>query len=266
MEPTMKNLSICLLLINLVPFNAYSKNKKNEETKEKKEVASKNMCIGAGPQSPRDIDSGVGDNSVNFSYAANLDGMNLCNVHFHTNAEHKSKNFSNFQKDGEHSGWSCGKKESAKEGSHNEYKGCEGISEGSTIEVHWVYTSCDIKAKGIEPGLGLGACSTDVCNNPQLRVEAEVFTLSKNSKLNFNNLQPVSFRENAVSYIGSTTGTSFSNDHCSPFQVSWNVRTSCKELDIDHFAKWCKSNAYGENHAHGVRELVTERSLLSETK
>jgi len=62
---------------------------------------------------------------------------------------------------------------------------------------------------------------------------------------------------------GSTTGTSWSNSHCSPLQVTWDVKKTCGVLDIDDFSKWCSNNKYKDNHAHGVRELVTSEALLS---
>jgi hypothetical protein len=38
-----------------------------------------------------------------------------------------------------------------KKGSHVEYKHCEGVAPGDTIEVHWVYTTCDTETKGAKP-------------------------------------------------------------------------------------------------------------------
>ena len=67
----------------------------------------------------------------------------------------------------------------------------------------------------------------------------------------------------SVVYTGATTGTSYSNTHCSPFQVTWDVKETCETLDIDDFSKWCSDNKYHDNHAHGVRELVTSEPLLS---
>jgi len=44
---------------------------------------------GFGPQSPRDIDAIAGNNPRSFSAAPASAEMNLCNIHFHKNAEHK---------------------------------------------------------------------------------------------------------------------------------------------------------------------------------
>lgn len=44
---------------------------------------------GYGPQSPRDLNSKKGSNKRTFSAAPAYQQMNLCNIHFHKNAEHK---------------------------------------------------------------------------------------------------------------------------------------------------------------------------------
>ena len=53
---------------------------------------------------------------------------------------------------------------------------------------------------------------------------------------------------------------------CSPLQVTWSVRPQCAKLDINSVGKWCESNEFSEDHAHGVRKLVTSPKLLSEIK
>lgn len=232
----------------------------------KQAAPSANQCVAAGPQAPRDITKTDGANVVLFGATPDLAKMSLCNVHFHRSAEHKGANFSVFVEDGEHSGWACQQPPARKPGheGHSKYQGCDGIAPGDTIEVHWVYTTCDIASKGSKPlGAGLQGCMTETCANPQLRVEAQVFLLTENGKLKFTGSAPLSNEDGTVRYIGSTTGASFSNKHCSPLQVSWNVRPSCSPLNIHEFAKWCASNKFKENHAHGVRELVTSPALLS---
>jgi hypothetical protein len=137
------------------------------------------------------------------------------------------------------------------------------IAAGDTIEVHWVHTTCDIETEGVTPmGGGLSACLTTMCPNPQLKVVAQVFVLQKNGELKFTD-SLVSSNDPSVVYTGSTTGTSYSNHHCSEFQVTWDVKKTCDSLDIDDFSKWCSNNEYKDNHAHGVRYLVTSETLLS---
>ena len=227
--------------------------------------AEENQCIGAGPQSPRDIDVSAGSNSVIFNEAPSISDMNLCNVHFHRNAEHKAAAYSTFVKDGDNSGWACQEPAPGRlADKHAEYKGCEGIAEGDTIEVHWVYTTCDINTHGVKPlGGGLNACLTTMCPNPELRVVAQVMVLEKNGKEKFSDKSPIKHSDPTVVYTGSTTGTTWNNNHCSPLQVTWDVKETCDTLDIDDFSKWCGHNKYNEKHAHGVRDLVKSEKLLS---
>ncbi|MDH3328667.1 MAG: delta-class carbonic anhydrase [Desulfobulbaceae bacterium] len=254
----MKYVGIALLMSAALIGNVYASEQKHETPKEE------NKCIGAGPQAPRDIDSLAGSNSVIFGVAPSIKDMDLCNIHFHWNAEHKSAAYSTFVTAGDHSGWACQEPAPGRLAQeHAEYNGCQGIAEGDTIEVHWVHTTCDVESEGVTPmGGGLNACLTTTCSNPQLRVVAQVFVLQKNGKLKFTDAL-ISNNDPSVVYTGATTGTSYSNTHCSPFQVTWDVKKTCETLDIDDFSKWCSSNIYNDNHAHGVRELVTSEALLS---
>jgi Delta carbonic anhydrase len=254
----MRYVGIALLLSAALVGNVYANEQKHEAPQEA------NKCIGAGPQAPRDIDNTAGSNPVVFTMAPEIADMNLCNVHFHRNAEHKAAAYSTFVKDGEHSGWACQEPAAGRlENEHAEYNGCLGVTEGDTIEVHWVYTTCDINSPGVQPaGKGLSACMTSTCANPELRVEAQVFTLQKNGDLKFAQA-PTNATDPIVTYIGSTTGPTYNNNHCSQFQVTWDVNPTCRTLDIDDFSKWCSDNQYNENHAHGVRDLVTPEGLLS---
>ncbi len=242
-------------------------------------------CEGFGPQTPRDIDNLTGENSRMFTMAPPSTEMNLCNIHFHENAEHKAKAFSIYAGDGNHgydSGYQCGISKELSKAELAPTKGaiCKGehgdLQPGDTIEVHWVHTSCDIK-----PGAGLGSCLSDTCANPELRVETQVFTLVNDSNaLDFNDLdydgnkvngyhQPKALPTNTgkpVEFLGSTTGPKYSEQQCSPLQVGWSVRPQCAKLDINSVGEWCKDNAFDEDHAHGVRKLVTNPKLLSTIK
>jgi len=252
------SIGLALLAGVALAGNVYASGDKHEAPKEK------NHCIGAGPQAPRDIDKHAGSNSVIFSEAPAVENMNLCNIHFHRNAEHKAAAYSTYVEDGDHSGWACQEPAPGRLAhKHAEYNSCEGIAEGDTIEVHWVYTTCDVESEGVTPmGGGLNACMTSICANPQLRVVAQVFMLQKNGELKFAD-SPTNTNDPTVDYIGSTTGPTYNNEHCSQFQVTWDVNATCHTLDIDDFSKWCSNNKYHESHAHGVRELVTPEALLS---
>ena len=238
-------------------------------------------CEGFGPQAPRDIDSVAGENARLFSLAPSYTKMNLCNIHSHNNAEHKAKDFSIYAGEGEHGhggGYQCKMSKSLTEAELKapEKNACKGIKPGDTIEVHWVYSSCDVK-----PGEGLGSCLSASCSNPDLRVEAQVFTVVNDpSALNFKTMsydgnmvnglhQAKSLPTNTgkpVEFMGSTTGTKYTEQQCSPLQVTWSVRPKCAKVDINSLSEWCEGNAFKESEAHGVRMLVTNPKLLSKIK
>jgi len=244
-----------------------------------KAAASGPACTGFGPQTPRDIDSLEGTNKRVFALAPPSSEMNLCNIHFHNNAEHKAKDFAIYAGAGDNGmggGYQCGMSKTLSKAELAAPKGavCKGLKPGDTIEVHWVHSSCDVT-----PGKGLGSCLSDSCANPNLRVETQVFTLvNDSSALNFGDLgygghmvdglhQAKAIPNNTgapVEFLGSTTGPSYTEAACSPLQVSWSVRPQCAKLDINSLGKWCDSNVFEEDHAHGVRKLVTNPDLLSE--
>jgi hypothetical protein len=255
-----KSLGLALVCSVILAGNVYA----NEQSHTTPAPKAENQCISAGPQAPRDIDSLAGSNSVIFQAAPAIADMDMCNIHFHRNAEHKAAAYSTFVNDGSNSGWACQEPAAGRlEEEHVEYNGCQGIAEGDTIEVHWVYTTCDTKSEGVTPmGDGLSACMTTACSNPQLRVVAQVFILQKNGELKFAE-SPLDHKDPTVVYNGSTTGTSYGNNNCSPYQVTWDVKATCGTLDIDSFSNWCGNNKYNDHHAHGVRELVSSEALLS---
>lgn len=243
--------------------------------------ASEDICAGYGPQTPRDIDNRAGANQRMFSLAPGYQDMNLCNIHFHVNAEHKAQDFSIYAGEGEKGlggGYKCNDSASltAAELTAPESNFCKYIKPGDTIEVHWVYSSCDVA-----PGKGLGACLAESCANPDLRVESQVFTVVNDpSALNFLDFTYGGNRVNGyhqakmlptdtgepVEFPGSTTGPKYSALKCSPLQVSWRVRPRCAKVDINSLSTWCQENVFKENYAHGVRKLVTRPELLSEIK
>jgi hypothetical protein len=239
------------------------------------------VCKGFPPQAPRDIDNIAGENTSIFSLSPSYKEMNLCNLHFHVNAEHKAKDFSIYAGDGVNGlggGYQCNDTKSLSQSELQAPKTnfCKDVKPGDTIEVHWVYTSCETT-----PGKSLNSCFSDACINPNLRVESKVFLVVNDaSALNFMDFayggnivdgyhQAKSLPTNTgkpVEYVGSTTGPTYTEQKCSPFQGTWSVRSNCAKVDINSLSEWCKDNVFEENHAHGVRELVTHPKLLGEIK
>jgi hypothetical protein len=233
------------------------------------------VCQKYGPQTPRDIGNKNGTNPGAFALAPAASQLNLCNMHFHANAEHKGPGFSVFAGKGEHGGFKCNDtpKLSAAELKAPEPGACHGIKPGDTIEVHWVYSSC-----AVSPGSGLEACLSEQCANPVLRVESQVFlVVNSGAALNFSSFtyagnvvkgvhQPKALPAKTgkpVVFRGSTTGPKYTEQKCSPLQATWSVRPACAKLDINSLDRWCAGNVFKEDHAHGVRELVTTPELLA---
>ena len=65
---------------------------------------------GFGPQAPRDIDAVAGSNTVVYNMAPAHTEMNLCNIHFHKNAEHKGGEFTTYAGNGDGQGSDTGYK------------------------------------------------------------------------------------------------------------------------------------------------------------
>lgn len=89
-------------------------------------------------------------------------------------------------------------------------------------------------------------------------------TLTQHQKVNGYH-QAVNIPNNMgtpVQYEGSTTGPSY-NEKASPLQVSWSVRPKVAKVNIETVGQWCKGNTFNEDHAHGVRNLVLNKDLLS---
>lgn len=237
---------------------------------------------GYGPQSPRDLTTKKGSNKRIFSVAPSYQRMNLCNIHFHKNAEHKGGEFTTFAGPGDGHGYETGFKYSGKLAA-NESKPLDsevcksehgGLQVGDTVELHYVHSSAQVV-----PGPTLNSCLSESDINPQLRVEAQVFVLVNDSNAaDFSKLteigevngyqQALNIPRNTgkpIHYAGSTTGPSY-NEKGSPLQVSWSVRPRVMKVNAETVGQWCQSNAFKEDHAHGVRNLVVKEELLSRIK
>lgn len=246
---------------------------------QRQELSKNTLNKGFGPQSPRDIASTAGANPVQFGAAPPSTAMNLCNIHFHKNAEHKGGEFTQYAGNGDGHGYGTGYKYSgtlsAAELKPVDKKICASshgeLQPGDTIEVHYVYSSA-----AVAPGPTLGACLSESISNPQLRVEAQTFVLvNDGAALDFGRLaqfglvagfqQALNIPSNTgvpVQYAGSTTGPAY-NQAGSPLQVSWSVRPKVAKVNAQTVGAWCESNVFKEDHAHGVRNLVDDPRLLS---
>lgn len=273
-------LSTCLLILISLSISSTAKDNVPDAELHPDDIHT-NACQGYGPQTPRDIDNATGTNKRIFALAPSYKEMNLCNIHFHNNAEHKAKAFSIYAGEGvkgHGGGYQCNMSQTLNKSELAKPKGtvCKGLKPGDTIEVHWVHSSCDI-----QPGKGLGSCLSESCANPNLRVETQVFTLvNDKAAMNFKELSYDGNTSNGlhqakaiptntgkpVEFLGSTTGPKYTEQKCSPLQVTWSVRPKCAKLNINSLAEWCEGNIFEEDHAHGIRKLVTNPALLSKIK
>ena len=124
--------------------DAHSQVSDNAIAKQREMLAKNTLGQGFGPQSPRDIDASAGDNNVAFNMSPAYTEMNLCNIHFHKNAEHKGGEFNTYVGNGDGHGYQSGFKYSGKL-SPAELKPvgkdiCPskhgGLAPGDTIEFH----------------------------------------------------------------------------------------------------------------------------------
>ncbi len=282
----MKTIKLCILALAVsASFGAVAKNAHETVSdkviaEQRQELAESTEGEGFGPQSPRDIDSAAGNNTLTFNAAPKYTEMNLCNIHFHKNAEHKGGEFTKYAGNGDGHGYQSGFKYSgqltAAELAPVKGEICPSkhgdVKPGDTIEVHYVHTTAQV-----EPGETLGACFNDANKNPQLRVETQVYVVVNDaSALDFEELnehekqdgvhQAINIPNNTgkpIQYAGSTTGPGY-NEKGSPFQVTWSVRPKVAKVNIATVGEWCEGNAFDEDHAHGVRNLVVNKDLLSE--
>jgi hypothetical protein len=234
---------------------------------------------GFGPQSPRDIGQKAGTNLRSFGTAPERNGLNLCNIHFHKNAEHKGGDFTTYAGNGDGKGSNTGYVYNGTLSAvqmkpvSNLVCAAKGdpLQSGDTLEVHFVYSSAQVA-----PGPTLGACLAESTMNPGLRVEGQVIVLANDTNaMDFSELAEVTQVDGyyqapnvpttmgtPIQYLGSTTGPAY-NEKASPLQVSWSVRPQVAVIDINSISEWCDDNVFKEDHAHGVRNLVQNPKLLS---
>ncbi len=276
---TLFKVGVAATLLTLAACSGDDSKAENKESKATEVTEAGELCTDFGPQTPRDITFTAGTNTTKFPMAPNYRKMNLCNIHTHTNAEHKGPGFSKFVNNTDSGGFACNDTDSLTEAQLTDPmngKGAyKGVKPGDTIEVHWVHTSCDI-----EPGEGLGSCLTDGCDDPLLRVETQVF-LVVNDPDNAYDFTELAYGGNVqngfhqakripndtgkpVVFRGSTTGPSYTQSVCSPMKVTWSVRPQCARVDISSLHKWAADgNVFNETKSHGVRQLVTAPELIS---
>ncbi|QIL42938.1 hypothetical protein G7045_00955 [Acidovorax sp. HDW3] len=247
--------------------------------RQQQQLAAQTAGQGYGPQAPRDLAVAAGSNPITFAKAPAHTAMNLCNIHLHQNAEHKGGEFTQYAGNGDGAGFGTGYRysgaltpaELAPLGAGVCPSAHGSLQSGDTIELHYVHSSAQV-----QPGPTLGACLNAGTQNPQLRVLAQVLVLVNDPGAHdFRHLtrhgmvqgyaQALGLLQNTgvpLEYLGSTTGPAY-NEKGSPLQVTWRVYPQVAKVNIASLGAWCQGNVYQEEHAHGVRNLVTLPQLLA---
>lgn len=154
-----------------------------------------------------------------------------------------------------------------------QFEHCKDVHVGHTYEIHYVHSTGGPKS-GPPMSAGLGGALNET-RNPTVIVQAQVYVVvndekydSATSLLNFQQAEHPSIQfVDVVAYSGSTTGTSFNNEYCSPYEVSWHVDRSCHRVSAKSFDAMCASmkkeygrdgNEYdgGDLEPHGSRTLL----------
>jgi hypothetical protein len=139
-----------------------------------------------------------------------------------------------------------------------DFKYCVETEVGGTYELHWVYSS---GGTSVGDGLG-GAFSREA--NPLVVVQAQVFVVV-NDDAYTQNMFIGSWVEDlatdGVKYLGSTTGTKYDNEVCSPYMVSWHVDRKCHLIAASTMDAMCHDMAqlydmHADVETHASRVLV----------
>jgi len=151
---------------------------------------------------------------------------------------------------------------------------CKGVEVGKTYEVHYVWSTAGADPENLDDGLGQAANGRNLLN-PFIVVQAQVFVIVNDENRSIDDDMTKGWNENlakttgvgAVSYAGSTTGTSHNNNVCSPYAISWHVDRACHQVHAASFDNMCKMLM--ENHEmhldlapHGSRELVDSKYVV----
>ncbi|GMH78665.1 hypothetical protein TL16_g07892 [Triparma laevis f. inornata] len=136
---------------------------------------------------------------------------------------------------------------------------------GHTYEFHWVHCT---GGTGLSPGLG-GAF--ELVNNPSVLVCGQPVVVINRvpnydpslSTFSITSPEYGGRTEGTVplkTYIGSTTGPSYNNEVCSPYEVSRTVDLACTEITAEAMDMVCKemidAGLQVDTHPHKSRMLV----------
>ncbi|KAJ1445542.1 hypothetical protein M885DRAFT_492562 [Pelagophyceae sp. CCMP2097] len=220
------------------------------------------LCTIAESQTPRNVTTGaVGLKRTRGKPVANVNKLVHVNTHWHDGAEH----FSAGEYDTLHEnagGYYCDSLSLTATPAQLEpfeFKHCMDMEVGSTYEMHWVHSS-----GGTSIGVGLGGAFARQAN-PLVVVQAQVFLVVNDDDYTqdqFIGGWVGDLVTNGVKYLGSTTGTSYDNEVCSPYLVSWHVDRECHMIAASTMDAMCHDmmmlyDMHVDVEAHASRVLVS---------
>lgn len=246
------------------------------------------------PQAPRDLSTTNGklhDGAVAPTAALlsekQANKMKQTNVHFHLGAEHKSDHYNDATASEKYDaaeahhrrqlsesprpGFMCPNTDLTPEQLDDSYvwQHCTGkMHVGNSYETHYVHSSAGYSDE-LADGLG-AAAGGGLTLNPMLAVETIVYHIVAGEEIGDHDLvhgwDHVE-HDDALAYLGSTTGQSHDNEVCSPYVVSWHVNTHCVQVSAATFDNMCRQmkEEYGmeaDLASHGSRKLVDKAYVV----
>lgn len=235
------------------------------------------MCEEALTQSPAEVTRGYNgrkdpvDTLLHGDFVS--EGMCQVNVHWHLGSEHLSKGeydvpgvefAAKYGKDMHVvPGYFCNdyNPDDAKFTTEYEWKYCKDMHVGFTYEIHWPFSSAGHCGR-LSDGLGGVFCHSPTPK--KIAVQAQVFTIVNDNTYDVEDLingMNMTLATDVAKYVGSTTGTKYGNDVCSPYApISWHVDRKCHLVSAKSFDAMCgKMKAYGmevDLSPHGSRVIV----------
>lgn len=228
------------------------------------------LCVNAESQTPRNVTKGaVGFMKTRSKPISSTKKLVHVNTHWHDGAEH----FSEGEYDTLHEnagGYFCdslAKTATAAQLMPYAFKHCVDMDVGSTYEMHWVHSSGGTSIGG---GLG-GAFSRQA--NPLVLVQAQVFLVVNDNAYaqdEFIGGWVEDLMTDGVKYQGSTTGTKYDNEVCSPYLVSWHVDRQCHMIAASTMDAMCHDMAelydmHVDVEAHASRIIVSQELAAKDT-
>ena len=149
-----------------------------------------------------------------------------------------------------------------------EFQFCKDVNVGHTYEIHYVHATGGPKNTAHPMSGGLGGALFET-RNPSIIVQAQVYVVVNDdsygvagSLLDFQHRSD----NDVVAYTGSTTGRSFNNEFCSPYEINWHVDRACHRVSARSFDAMCQSmmeNYSGGGYDGGDLEPHGSRTILS---